>query len=76
MFKAWLLLRYLGSVSTRQTEFNDEDGLGGDDGVGGGVGRRGDDWVCAAFSFLPKNKKVRQQPLNSINHLHTPAKSV
>lgn len=56
MFKALLVLRYLSSVSTSQTEFNDEDRFGGDDGVRGGVGRRGDDWVCAAFSCYHKIK--------------------
>lgn len=33
MFIVLLLLRYLSSVCTRQTELDDEDGLGGDDGV-------------------------------------------
>lgn len=56
MFKTLLVLRYLSSVSTRQTEFNDKDRLGGDDGVRGGVGRRGDDWICAAFSCYRRIK--------------------
>jgi len=41
---------YLSSVGTDQAEFNDEDRLRGDDGVRGGVGRRGDHWVRAALS--------------------------
>lgn len=41
---------YLSSVGTGQAEFNDEDRLGGDDGVRGGVGRRSDHWVRAALS--------------------------
>lgn len=41
---------YLCSVGTGQAEFNDEDRLGGDDGVRGGVGRWSDHWVCAALS--------------------------
>lgn len=39
----------LCSVGTGQAEFNDEDRLRGDDGVGGGVGRWGDGWVCAGL---------------------------
>lgn len=41
---------YLCSVGAGQAQFNDEDRLGGDNGVGRGVGRRSDHWVCAALS--------------------------
>lgn len=57
---------YLSPVSTGETEFNDEDGLGGDDGVGRGVGRRTDDRVCAA---LPCYHGIKSR--SQIHHLNT-----
>lgn len=42
---------YLGSVGTGQAELNDEDGLGGNDSVRGGVGRRSDSWIRAGLSW-------------------------
>lgn len=49
---------YLSAVGTSQAELNDEHRFRGDHGVRRGVGRRGDDWICAALSYhQPKGRK-------------------
>lgn len=50
LFEVLEMEGYLCSVATGKAQLNDEDRLGGDDGVRGGVGRRSDDWICAALS--------------------------
>lgn len=50
-------MSYLRSVGAGQAELNDEDGLGGDDGVGGGVGRRSDGRVRAALTCHRRDRR-------------------
>lgn len=57
--RGWGWGRYLRSVGTGEAELHDEDRLGGDDGVGRGVGRRGDRWVGAGLSCQHKAQEER-----------------
>lgn len=53
------VISYLCSVGASKAELNDEDGLGGDDSVRGGVGRRSDHRVCAALSCPHSKTRIK-----------------